>query len=194
MDSYVGQELMHNDVAESQGASDTSQHSEACHSSKITNMEAAPSQIKLTSVLEQQSVGDDEKPKSVGHDELNIGNDDDDDDANEDERGGKNTDRTDDLFRVNTGLLTFPEKLMSLLDSDKVGDAMRWLQDGDAFCLVPTLFSEHVLDKYFQGTKFESFTRKLNRWYVSISSYYQNPPLRLLSDLIILSVVTIQQL
>jgi hypothetical protein len=69
-----------------------------------------------------------------------------------------------DTLKINTGLLPFPENLMSLLDSDKVSDIIRWLHDGDAFCLIPSLFAEHVLDKYFQGTKFESFTRKLNRW------------------------------
>jgi hypothetical protein len=30
--------------------------------------------------------------------------------------------------------------------------------------LIPVVFAEKVLDKHFQGTKFESFTRKLNRW------------------------------
>lgn len=41
---------------------------------------------------------------------------------------------------------------------------MWWLPDGDSFCLIPVVFAENVLDKHFQGTKFESFTRKLNRW------------------------------
>lgn len=72
-------------------------------------------------------------------------------------------------FRMSSGLLPFPDKLMSLLDSDKVTEAMRWLRDGDAFCIAPALFTDRVLDKYFQGTKFESFTRKLNRWYVAQS-------------------------
>lgn len=43
-------------------------------------------------------------------------------------------------------------------------DSMWWLPDGDSFCLIPVVFAEKVLDKHFQGTKFESFTRKLNRW------------------------------
>ncbi len=71
-----------------------------------------------------------------------------------------------DSLKMNTGLLPFPENLMSLLDSGVDSDIIRWLPDGDAFCLKPALFAERVLDKYFQGTKFESFTRKLNRWYV----------------------------
>lgn len=58
----------------------------------------------------------------------------------------------------------FPGKLMDLLDSGVASDAMWWHDNGDCFCVVPKLFAEKVLDKYFQGTKFESFTRKLNRW------------------------------
>ena len=78
----------------------------------------------------------------------------------------KGSARTDSSLKMNTGLQPFPDNLMSLLDSGVVSDIIRWLPDGDAFCLKPALFAERVLDKYFQGTKFESFTRKLNRWYV----------------------------
>jgi len=59
---------------------------------------------------------------------------------------------------------TFPERLMELLENEEVKNAMWWLPGGDAFTIVPRLFPEMVLNKYFQGTKFESFTRKLNRW------------------------------
>jgi HSF-type DNA-binding len=59
--------------------------------------------------------------------------------------------------------LQFPEKIMSLLDSAEESQAMWWQPEGDAFCIVPASF-DHVLMKHFQGTKFESFTRKLNRW------------------------------
>lgn len=69
-------------------------------------------------------------------------------------------------FVVDSSLLPFPERLMALLDGDLVKDAMWWLPEGDAFCLIPVVFAERVLDKFFQGTKFESFTRKLNRWWV----------------------------
>lgn len=61
------------------------------------------------------------------------------------------------------GLLTFPEKLMSLLNERQVSDCMWWLPDGDAFCLQPQLFKVKVLGPHFR-CKFESFTRKLNRW------------------------------
>jgi HSF-type DNA-binding len=59
---------------------------------------------------------------------------------------------------------TFPEKLMELLEEETSRDSMWWLSGGDAFTIVPKNFAEKVLDKHFQGTKFESFTRKLNRW------------------------------
>lgn len=59
---------------------------------------------------------------------------------------------------------SFPERLMELFEGDVAEDAMWWLPGGDAFALSPDLFPDQVLQKYFQGTKFESFTRKLNRW------------------------------
>jgi HSF-type DNA-binding len=71
--------------------------------------------------------------------------------------------------------LSFPERLMSLLqnsDNENSGStvvvdvtrAMRWMPGGDAFLIVPSIFYDVVLDGHFHGTKFESFTRKLNRW------------------------------
>lgn len=59
---------------------------------------------------------------------------------------------------------TFPEKLMELLETEALKDVMWWLTDGEGFALAPQLFSSKVLSPYFYGTKFESFTRKLNRW------------------------------
>jgi HSF-type DNA-binding len=58
---------------------------------------------------------------------------------------------------------SFPERLMELLEGEIATDAMWWLPGNDAFAIVPKIFPDAVLDKYFQGTKFESFTRKLNR-------------------------------
>jgi HSF-type DNA-binding len=65
---------------------------------------------------------------------------------------------------LDSGFMSFPEKIMMLLTKNMVKDAMWWLPDGDAFCILPAPFTEKVLDQHFQGTKFESFTRKLNRW------------------------------
>jgi hypothetical protein len=59
---------------------------------------------------------------------------------------------------------------MELLDEEAEKESMWWFDDGEGFCVVPKLFTEVVLQRFFQGTKFESFTRKLNRWYVHRSS------------------------
>lgn len=77
----------------------------------------------------------------------------------ENERGPNNTIRTSSGRR-----LTFPEKLMELLNCEECQDAMCWLPNGNAFALHPTIFMNKILPKHFEGTKFESFTRKLNRW------------------------------
>jgi hypothetical protein len=53
---------------------------------------------------------------------------------------------------------------MQIIDSPEYGDCIWWNSPGDGFLLVPKKFTEKVVKKYFQGTKFESFTRKLNRW------------------------------
>ena len=58
----------------------------------------------------------------------------------------------------------FPERLMKLLQDETLGDSMKWLPNGDGFSLNPKDFQAVVLDKHFFGTKYESFTRKLNRW------------------------------
>jgi hypothetical protein len=60
--------------------------------------------------------------------------------------------------------LTFPEKLMEVLSNEECKGAIAWLPNGNAFSIHPGLFMKDVLAKHFDGTKFESFTRKLNRW------------------------------
>jgi HSF-type DNA-binding len=62
---------------------------------------------------------------------------------------------------------TFPKKLMELLNSDtdeELKACLRWLPEGDAFCIIPDKFAVSVMEEHFQGTKFASFKRKLNRW------------------------------
>jgi hypothetical protein len=59
---------------------------------------------------------------------------------------------------------TFPERLLELLETEDSKEAMWWLPPGDSFAIQPEKFSESILNKFFQGTKLESFTRKLNRW------------------------------
>lgn len=64
--------------------------------------------------------------------------------------------------------MTFPERLQAFLDDPDIKgdyeDCFQWNPSGSAFCIHPSQFSEKILQKHFQGTKFESFTRKLNRW------------------------------
>jgi HSF-type DNA-binding len=67
----------------------------------------------------------------------------------------------------------FPNKIMALLDSGKESEAMWWQPGGDSFCIVKANF-DNILQAHFQGTKFESFTRKLNRWYVLLFSFRCN--------------------
>lgn len=65
---------------------------------------------------------------------------------------------------LNGRRLTFPDKLMNLLNSTDFQDSMCWLRNGNGFALHPNVFMKKILPKHFEGTKFESFTRKLNRW------------------------------
>ena len=58
----------------------------------------------------------------------------------------------------------FPERLLALLEQKTCPTALYWLPGGEKFAVVPDNFAKQVLDPFFQGTKFESFTRKLNRW------------------------------
>ena len=60
--------------------------------------------------------------------------------------------------------LTFPERLLSIIEDERYNRALWWNPDGTAFCVIPRGFTDYVLKNHFQGTKFESFTRKLNRW------------------------------
>jgi HSF-type DNA-binding len=60
---------------------------------------------------------------------------------------------------------SFPQRLMEMLDSEVVPDAMWWAEKGMAFAMDLSKFGD-VLHHHFQATKYASFTRKLNKWYV----------------------------
>lgn len=61
--------------------------------------------------------------------------------------------------------LTFPERLMYLLQHEVEPKALWWQKDGASFGFEPKLFTAKVLNKLFPTKiKFESFIRKLNRW------------------------------
>lgn len=69
----------------------------------------------------------------------------------------------------------FPRALMAMVNDDTVSDVIAWLPHGHSFAVFqPDVLMENVLPKYLPpvdsaaATKYSSFTRKLNRWYVSL--------------------------
>jgi HSF-type DNA-binding len=62
----------------------------------------------------------------------------------------------------------FPDKLMALLEKRVALDAVWWLRDlGDTkgvFAINRKVFTKKVLDVAFNGNKWPSITRNLNRW------------------------------
>ena len=62
----------------------------------------------------------------------------------------------------------FPQRLMSVLSDDRNSESICWLPHGRAFIIRDRkLFAEKVMPKFFpRKSKYSSFTRKLNRWYV----------------------------
>ena len=68
-----------------------------------------------------------------------------------------------------TDQLTFPERLMQLITECHRPEHVKWIEEEEAITFRVDGFQSEVLDIYFQGLKYESFVRKLNRWYVYIS-------------------------
>ena len=61
--------------------------------------------------------------------------------------------------------LTFPQRLMELLDDEGNDDIIGWLPHGRGFLIYQKRrFASELMGKYFKQSKFTSFTRKLNRW------------------------------
>jgi len=65
----------------------------------------------------------------------------------------------------------FPQQLFCILSKEAYADIISWLPHGKAFIVHDKKrFVEVVSPNYFKETRFESFTRKLNRWcFVRIS-------------------------
>ncbi|CAB9516424.1 shock factor protein 2 [Seminavis robusta] len=61
------------------------------------------------------------------------------------------------------GKVSFPERLMALIEEQVAPDAIWFLPGNRVFVIEQKRFTAEVLDKYFQGTKFMSFVRQLNR-------------------------------
>ena len=72
----------------------------------------------------------------------------------------------------------FPQRLVAILSDPTLTEIVTWLPNGKSFVIVrPDVFTEQVLPKYLPpadargSTKYPSFTRKLNRWYVPNKHY-----------------------
>ena len=59
--------------------------------------------------------------------------------------------------------LNFPCRLMRVLQTEVAPESIFWLPDGDKFALHTENVAE-VLVRHFQGAKWMSFTRTLNKW------------------------------
>lgn len=64
---------------------------------------------------------------------------------------------------LKTGRLRLPDKLMSYLNHN-VTSALYWNKNGESFSFDSNTVQTELLDKYFNGMKFTSFSRSLNRW------------------------------
>ena len=60
--------------------------------------------------------------------------------------------------------MSFPERLMQLINDGTAPEHVGWIEKEEAISFRTNGFQEHVLDVFFQGLKYESFIRKLNRW------------------------------
>lgn len=62
-------------------------------------------------------------------------------------------------------ILTFPQKLMKILDNDEITDIISWLPCGKVFVIRNRIkFTNEIMPRYFDQVKYTSFTRKLHRW------------------------------
>lgn len=59
---------------------------------------------------------------------------------------------------------TFPAKLRQVLDDEANNDVIWWGPKRDTIWISISKFKKNCLETFFGGTKYESFTRKLNRW------------------------------
>ena len=69
----------------------------------------------------------------------------------------------------------FPQRLMKVLKDESLNAIITWLPDGCSFIIVDhEEFEARVMSEFFAAdggsTKYQSFTRKLNRWYAQRST------------------------
>ena len=61
----------------------------------------------------------------------------------------------------------FAERLMHVLDNEIAKESIWWLGKGEAIAVHPEkIKASPVLASHFQGNRYTSFIRNLNRWYV----------------------------
>ena len=70
----------------------------------------------------------------------------------------------------------FPTRLMKVLESELLKPIIAWLPDGCSFAILnQEKFATKVMPEFFAGdggsTKYQSFVRKLNRWYVTSAKW-----------------------
>jgi HSF-type DNA-binding len=60
-------------------------------------------------------------------------------------------------------------QMMEILSNEKFSDIITWLPHGRGFVILQKKrFANEIMPKFFnKKSKFTSFTRKLNRWYVT---------------------------
>lgn len=58
---------------------------------------------------------------------------------------------------------SFPEKVLEIIENPQNKEVIWWNQAGTAICISPKNFHSQVMDTHFQGTKFDSFARRLTR-------------------------------
>ena len=59
----------------------------------------------------------------------------------------------------------FPERLFHVLENNIASESLWWLGEGEAVAVHPDKIQESpVLTSHFQGNRYSSFVRNLNRW------------------------------
>jgi hypothetical protein len=70
------------------------------------------------------------------------------------------------MYLIDNSLtLPFVSQLMKVLSMKKYSHIITWTADGRSFIILrPNAFASEILPKFFKGSKYASFTRKLHRW------------------------------
>lgn len=138
--------------SESQSTVEQPQHE------SVDDFKAGPDELRTTEHVEKKSRRD---FKEEHQDDFS--------DISEESKVQRNaikgmSDGATDMAQTSDNCLSFPYRLLLLLEKDDFSEAIRWNPDGTQFCILPKQFANLVLEPFFQGTRFDTFTRKLNQW------------------------------